>query len=266
MLASSLFIFSSSILVTIMSIVNLLGLVMSGYMEMSGNNKQYAKFFDANASNISKHDEEHKLPSRNGMLVFYTPAFVVGVVAFTFFPHHDTRFVMVIYVLTIHFLKRILEVLFVHKFSGSMMLNAAITIGVSYAVSTTTMIYDQYLSQESPDPSIDLKYIGLGIFLIGITGNFYHHYILSNLRKKGNKEYKIPKGGLFDLVICAHYFFEIVEFIGVACISQTISSFCITIGTVLLLMGRSHATRKWYVMKFGGKFRKDIKAVIPYIF
>lgn len=80
-----------------------------------------------------------------------------------------------------------LQVLFVHKFSGSMMVNVAITIGASYGVSTDTMIYAQYLSQGSPEPSINLKYVGLGMFLIGMIGNFYYHYILSNLRKKGDK-------------------------------------------------------------------------------
>ena len=156
--------------------------------------------------------------------------------------------------------------LFVHKFSGSMMVESAITIGLSYGVSSVTMIYAQYLSQESLEPTFDLKYVGLAMFLTGISGNFYHHYILSTLRKKGDKEYKIPKGGLFHLVICPHYMFEIVEFVGVFCICQTGFTLCFTLGTVFLLIGRSYATRKWYVTKFGGKFSKNVKALIPYVF
>ncbi|KAI3748222.1 hypothetical protein L6452_11166 [Arctium lappa] len=247
--------------VTSMSTLNLFSLITAGYMEMNGKNKQYAKFFDA-----AKDENEHKLLSRNGMLLFYTPSFLMGLASFAIFNHQDLRFVMVVYILTIHFFKRILEVLFVHKFSGFMIVNAAITIGLSYAVSTATMIYAQYLSQESPKPCIDLKYIGLGMFLIGITGNFYHHYILSNLRTKGEREYKIPKGGLFGLVICPHYLFEIIEFIGISFISQTTFAFCFILGTIFLLMGRSHATRNWYASKFGEEFHKDIKALIPYLF
>ncbi|CAI9265967.1 unnamed protein product [Lactuca saligna] len=265
----SLFLFPSppTLFINAMSIFNLLALITSGYMEMIGKNKQYAKFCDATDSNKPKEKKNHKLPSRIGMLVFYTPSFLVGLVSFAVFPHQDPRFVMVISILTIHFFKRILEVLFVHKFSGFMMLDAAITIGLSYALSIATMIYAQYLSQDSPaQPGFDLKYVGLGMFLIGITGNFYHHYILSNVRKNDDREYKIPKGGLFDLVICPHYMFEIVEFVGVSCICQTGFTFCLTLGTVFLLMGRSYATRKWYVSKFGGKFGKDVKALIPYLF
>ncbi|KAL8193082.1 hypothetical protein R6Q57_026986 [Mikania cordata] len=263
----SLFLFPSpSLFVTTMSVLNLLSLTTSGYMEMNGKQAQYAKFFYADSSKKPKNEENRKLLSRNGMLVFYTPSFIVCLVALIILPHQYLRFSLVEYVLTVHFLKRILEVLFVHKFSGFMMANASIMIGVSYCISTATMIYAQYLSQGSPEPSVDLKYVGLAVFLIGISGNFYHHCILAGLRKTGDREYKIPKGGLFDLIICPHYFFEIMEFIGVSCISQTKFTLCFTLGTMLLLMGRSHSTREWYVSKFGKNFRSDIKAVIPYLF
>ncbi|XP_024969814.1 very-long-chain enoyl-CoA reductase-like [Cynara cardunculus var. scolymus] len=255
----------SSLFVTAMSILNLVSLIIAGYMEMNGKNKQYAKFFDS-ATSSHKPKDHHKLASRNGMLLFYTPSFIVSLASFAIFPFRDARFLMVARLLTLHFFKRILEVLFVHKFSGFMMLNAAITIGLSYAVSTATMIYAQSLSQGFAEPSVDLKYVGVGMFLVGLSGNFYHHYLLSNLRKKGEREYKIPKGGLFDVVICPHYLFEIIGFIGVACVSQTPFAFSFALGTTFLLMGRSHATRNWYISKFGQEFHKDIKAIIPYLF
>ncbi|KAM0019579.1 putative 3-oxo-5-alpha-steroid 4-dehydrogenase (NADP(+)) [Helianthus debilis subsp. tardiflorus] len=128
------------------------------------------------------------------------------------------------------------------------------------------MIYAQYLSRDLPNPPIDLKYVGVGLFLIGIVGNFYHHNILANLRKEGDKEYKIPQGGLFDLIICPHYVFEIFGYVGMSCISQTPYAFAFTLGTICYLMGRSYATREWYISKFGDKFPKDVKAFIPYVF
>ncbi|PPS03344.1 hypothetical protein GOBAR_AA17323 [Gossypium barbadense] len=66
-----------------------------------------------------------------------------------------------------------------------------------------------------------------------ISGNFYHHYLLSKLRTNGDKEYKIPKGGLFELAICPHYL--------------------------------SYVTRKWYMSKFED-FPKEVKALIPFVF
>ncbi|KAL8242123.1 hypothetical protein R6Q59_012425, partial [Mikania micrantha] len=157
-------------------------------------------------------------------------------------------------------------VLFLHKYSGSTGLKSTIIITLSYTLSTATMIYDQYLSRDFTNPPIDLKYVGVGLFLIGIIGNFYHHYILANLRKDGEKEYKIPQGGLFDLVICPHYLFEVFAYGGISCISQTLYAFAFALGTVFYLTGRSYATREWYMSKFGDKFPKEVKAIVPYIF
>ncbi|MFS7994189.1 putative 3-oxo-5-alpha-steroid 4-dehydrogenase (NADP(+)) [Helianthus anomalus] len=164
------------------------------------------------------------------------------------------------------FLLFYMQVLFLHKYSGSVGLESAIVVTLSYTLSTVTMLYAQYLSGDFPNPSVDLKYVGVGLFLTGIIGNFYHHYLLAKLRKEGDKEYKIPQGGLFDLVICPHYLFEILGYVGISCISQTVYTFVFTLGTMFYLMGRSHATREWYLTKFGDKFPKEVKAFIPYVF
>jgi len=103
------------------------------------------------------------------------------------------------------------------------------------------------------------------LFLIGISGNFYHHYLLSKLRGEGEREYRIPKGGLFELVICPHYLFEIIGFLGISFISQTSYAISFTLGSIFYLMGRSYATRKWYLSKFED-FSEDVKALIPYAF
>lgn len=159
-----------------------------------------------------------------------------------------------------------LQVFFVHRFGGSgVAVDASIPISLSYFLSTVTMIYAQYLSLELPEPSVDLQYAGVVLFLLGIGGNLYHHYILANLRGKGEKEYKIPKGGLFNLVICPHYLFEVLGFVGVSCIAQTPYTLAFTAGTTLYLMGRSYGTRKWYLSKFED-FPKDVKAFLPFIF
>ncbi|KAI3816215.1 hypothetical protein L1987_15906 [Smallanthus sonchifolius] len=252
-----------SLFVTTMSVIGISSLTNAGYMEIKGKHMQYSKFLN---EGVAKKENETKLSSRTGMLLFYTPAFLVGLSSFLMFPGQDLRFVLLASALTVHFLKRVLEVLFLHKYSGSMGLESAIIITLSYTLSTATMIYAQYLSRDIPDPSIDLKYLGVGLFVIGIMGNFYHHCILANLRKEGDKEYKIPHGGLFDLVICPHYLFEVFGYVGISCISQTLYAFAFTLGTIIYLTGRSYATREWYISKFGDKFPKDVKAFIPYVF
>lgn len=146
-----------------------------------------------------------------------------------------------------------------------MLLDSAIPITTSYFMSAVTMIYAQHLTRELPEPPVNLMYPGIVLFLVGIIGNFYHHYLLSKLRGKGEKEYKIPKGGLFDLVVCPHYLFEIIVFYGVSFMSQTLYSVSFAVGTTFYLLGRSYATRKWYLSKFED-FPNHVKAVIPFLF
>lgn len=146
-----------------------------------------------------------------------------------------------------------------------MALSAAIVISLSYFISTATMVYAQRLSRNYPEPLIDLKYPGIALFLVGVLGNFYHHWQLSQLRKKGEKGYKIPKGGFFNLVVCPHYLFEILIFVGFSFISQTLYALSVATGTALYLMGRSYSTRRWYVSKFED-FPSNVKAIFPFIF
>lgn len=245
-------------------LINGVALYTAGFMETRGTHMQYSKFWNQMKSS-SDSQTPAKVSSRIGMLIFYTPAFLGGVIGLVLFPDESLRFVLLASCLTIHFLKRDLEVLFIHKYSGSIAVDHSIVISFLYFITTAGIIYAQYLSRELPEPSVDLKYAGVALFLIGITGNFYHHYILSQLRKAGEKAYKIPRGGLFSLVICPHYLFEILGFLGICFISQTIYAFFFTLGMTVYLVGRSYATRKWYLEKFED-FPKDVRALIPYVY
>ncbi|XP_043702986.1 3-oxo-5-alpha-steroid 4-dehydrogenase 1-like [Telopea speciosissima] len=254
-----------SIFIGTMSAVGLVSLAYCGYSEVSGKHLQYSKFWNVNPQKKKSIVKEITISSRTGMLILYTPAFLAGVASFAIFPDKDLRFMLVSAALSIHFFKRVLEVLFIHKYSGRMVLDSVILISLSYFISTVSMIYAQHLTEGIPEPALDLKYVGVALFLVGISGNFYHHYLLSRLREKSDHGYKIPKGGLFNLVICPHYLFEIVGFVGVSFISQTVYSFSFTMGTILYLIGRSYVTRKWYLSKFKN-FPKEVKCLIPFLF
>ncbi|GAU31955.1 hypothetical protein TSUD_288890 [Trifolium subterraneum] len=241
-----------SLFVTTMSVIAVVSLANAGFNEVKGKHLNYSKFWNVNNAIAKK--QMKKLSSRNGMLLLYTPAFLAGAASFWVFPDESFR-------------SLILQgaVLFVHKYSGSMALDSAIPITLSYFLSSATLIYAQNLSIDLPEPAIDLLYPGIALFLVGIIGNFYHHYLLSKLRGKGEKEYKIPKGGLFDYVICPHYLFEIIGFYGFSFISQTLYGFSFALGTTFYLLGRSYATRRWYLSKFDD-FPKNVKAIIPFFF
>ncbi|KAI3750856.1 hypothetical protein L2E82_21723 [Cichorium intybus] len=254
-----------SVWVTATTVVTLLSTVYLGFAEMIGNHLQYSKFTNSSSDKKPSTRQPIKLSSRTGFLILYTPAFLAGLASFFIFPGGGIRFLLLKIAVTFHFFKRDFEVLFLHKYSGGMILGSAILISVFYLSAAASFIGVHYLSLGLPEPSIDLKYIGLILFIVGIVGNFYHHKLLSKLRKSNEKEYKIPQGGIFNLVICPHYLFEIIIFVGLSFISQTPLAFACTFGDSMYLIARSYETRKWYVNKFED-FPKNIKCVIPYVF
>uniref|UniRef100_A0A0E0LHF4 3-oxo-5-alpha-steroid 4-dehydrogenase C-terminal domain-containing protein n=1 Tax=Oryza punctata TaxID=4537 RepID=A0A0E0LHF4_ORYPU len=270
----------ASAFVAAASVAQFAALAKAGLGELRGEHMAYSKFWQVVAGKQEKKKNGGAggalLPSRQGMLVAYVPAFAAAAASFAV-PGAvvGVRAQVLTAALTVHFLKRVLEVLLIHQYSGSMPLNTAITISSSYLVTTTTMIYAQHLAAGHPDPPVDLLYPGVVVFAVGIAGNFYHHYLLSQLRtttkkKKqhggdgGEKEYRIPTGGLFGLATCPHYLFEIVGFFGFAMIAQTAHALAVASGTAAYLAGRSCATRRWYESKFED-FPDSIKALVPYI-
>nr|TKR66442.1 hypothetical protein D5086_0000311320 [Populus alba] len=252
-----------SLIISVMSVVSLVAISGLGISEILGKHLQYSRFWNLNSEKSTR--MQIKLSSRTGMLVFYVPAFLSGVASFVLYPNHDLRLFLVKATLTIHFFKRTIEVLFIHRYSGGMDVESLTPITLSYFTSSVFVIYAQHLAQGLPEPAVDLKYPGIVLFLIGIIGNFYHHRLLSKLRSNNDKEYKVPKGGLFDLVICPHYLFEILGILGISLTAQTLYAFSFFIGSTLYLMGRSYATRRWYLSKFKD-FPRDVKALIPFVF
>ncbi|XP_050365323.1 uncharacterized protein LOC126783833 [Argentina anserina] len=267
----------ASVFVTGMSIFSLT-MASAGISEIRGKNMEYSKFRKSSNPSESEKSKQIYISGKRGMQIAYTPAFLAGLTSLVFLPHNDDiRYLLISSALTIHFLKRLLEVQFVHKYSGGMALDTAIPICLSYFMSTATMVYAQHLTitQGLPEPPIDLKFPGILLFLLGISGNFYHHYLLSRMRSSSSssltnsesdddKKYQIPRGGLFELVVCPHYLFEIMGFVGFSFISQTLYAFAMAVGTTLYLTGRSYATRRWYQSKFK-QFPQNVKALIPYL-
>jgi hypothetical protein len=217
-----------------------------------------------------------KVPSRVGMLIFYTPAALVSLLFFV----HSVLFNngkregsnttissslkerIFFTALFVHFFKRDLETLFVHRYSGSTGLNSALFISFGYFSLTAAMALAQHKSQQLIPPAVDLTWMGLLVFFIGILGNFYHHWLLRNLRKGDDKTYLIPEGGLFGVFVAPHYIFEIVTFIGLVLISQTYVSVASLTFVTIYLGSRSYRTKQWYRKKIDG-FPQSRCAFLP---
>lgn len=160
----------------------------------------------------------------------------------------------------IHFLKRVLESLFLHKYSGTAGILTALLVGSFYSFAAYLI---GWLNQ-NPIPVVDAWFVlGILVFLVGIGGNFYHHKLLADLRMD-SLDYFIPRGGLFKHVICPHYLFEIITWLGIALLSRHLAAWLILLFVFDYLSARAIRTLAWYRERFKD-FPIERKAIFPFI-
>lgn len=210
----------------------------------------------------SKFRMQTGIPSRAGMLLIYGVPFL-GALAVSIPNLSDFSLVqtIVLSAVLIHFGKRCLEALFVHKYSGPVDLGTSLMIMTFYTVAAAGVAYLNRWPLSAPNA---LFWFGLVLFAAGILGNFWHHKLLADLRKN-DSGYAIPQGGLFQRVACPHYLFEILTWLGIAILSQHLFTYLTVLGMGGYLAARSLNTLKWYYETFPN-FPKARKALIPFIF
>lgn len=106
--------------------------------------------------------------------------------------------------------------------------------------------------------------LGSVMFFAGMLLNIQSDHILRNLRKPGEKGYKIPVGGLFDYVSAANYFSETLEWIGFAIAAANLPAFALATFTISNLGPRAMQHHEWYRKKFEN-YPKNRKAYIPFL-
>jgi very-long-chain enoyl-CoA reductase len=155
----------------------------------------------------------------------------------------------------------------------------AFQIGLKYSLD---VFVTGYFAKSTVYPSVSQFWFGLALFTVGQIGNAMHHWLLAQLRRDPpgktddkaqetaikEKNYVVPKGGLFSILVTPHYFFELTAIAGIVVISgwepSMIGVFCFMTG---YLAGRSAATQQWYMRNV--KAWKQVHAsryrLIPYI-
>ena len=110
--------------------------------------------------------------------------------------------------------------------------------------------------------------IGSIIFLVGFIINLKSDYTIRHLRKDPNDtKHYFPRGGLFKYVTSANYFGELLEWLGFAILTWSISGLVFFIWTFANLVPRAHAIHKRYRQEFPDEFAgKNIKRVFPFIY
>ena len=107
--------------------------------------------------------------------------------------------------------------------------------------------------------------VGAALFLGGFAVNVRCDNALMRLRAPGETGYKIPRGGLFELVSCPNYTAEIVEWIGFAILSWSLPGAVYAAWVGLTLFATGLGTHRWYRDRFGDAYPNERRAVVPYL-
>lgn len=210
----------------------------------------------------SKFSTAKGVPSRTGMFILYFLPVVIATVCAL--PYLSTATVLqwiVLSAIIFHFGKRTLEVLFVHKYSGNIQPFSLVIMIAVYALMGGLI---SWLNAKTIPTMDGLFYTGIVFIVIGEAGNFYHHKLLADLRKK-EQGYYLPCGGWFEYVTCPHYFFELVTWLGIVLVSRHFFTVLVFIAMFGYLAARSIKTRQWYLERFPS-YPAQRKFMIPYIF
>lgn len=169
----------------------------------------------------------------------------------------------------LHFAKRELETLFVHRFSSATM--PAFNIlknGAHYwLLSGLNMAFWIYRSSApaAKESNPYITYAGLTLFAMGEIGNLVDHITLRNLRSAGGTERKIPQGLGFNWVTCPNYMFEIIAWTGIAMVSWSLSIIpfaIIAIGQMGIWAKKKESA---YRREFGGKYKRKRYTMLPLV-
>jgi len=109
----------------------------------------------------------------------------------------------------------------------------------------------------------DYRFIaGAAVFAVGFYINRQSDNILTHLRTAGDDAYRIPRGGMFNLVSCPNYLGEILIWTGWAVATWSLPGLAFAAWTVANLAPRARFHHQWYREQFPD-YPEDRKALIP---
>ncbi|KAK3090656.1 hypothetical protein FSP39_013421 [Pinctada imbricata] len=204
-------------------------------------------------------------------LIFYTrPAIIYGVAAASEPRASVVNIACACF--SFHYIKRLLETIFVHRFSNATMPVRNIFKNSSYYWGFAAFIayYINHPLYTVPAYGDIQIYGGLAGFLFGELGNFSIHMALRNLRPPGTKERRIPvptsdpMTSLFSLVSCPNYTYEAISWISFSIMTQCLPAALFTTCGFYQMAVWALGKHRNYKKEFKDYPRKR-KSIIPFL-
>lgn len=167
----------------------------------------------------------------------------------------------------IHFLKREMESLFVHRFSNATMPIFNLPKNCTHYWILCGVMIGYYVCHPYHTPSFENPvhvYLLALIMLIFEGLNLKTHLILRSLRERGTKTRGIPHGWGYGLVSCANYLWETLAWITFSVLVGCLTSWLFTVVAFVQMAA--------WAMKKHRNYKKDFKdyptlrrAIIPFV-
>ncbi|ODM23238.1 hypothetical protein SI65_00827 [Aspergillus cristatus] len=187
-------------------------------------------------------------------------------------PNPSDSQLLVCALLSVHFLKREFETIFIHRFSNATMPARNIFKNSAHywllaGFNIAYWVFRPDAAAATDSPNENLVYAGLGLFVFSELANLNAHLVLRNLRRAGTTERGIPSGFGFGLVTCPNYLFEILAWVGVYLVSGLSWSvlFFIAVGGGQMAIWAAKKERR-YRKEFGDKYKRKSFVMVPGIF
>lgn len=171
---------------------------------------------------------------------------------------------------SIHYAKRLLETLFVHRFSHATMPLRNLFKNCSYYWLFTAYVAYHVNHPLFTSPCALRFLVGLAMFGLCELGNLSIHLALKNLRPAGSTVRKIPQPTsnpftqLFNLVSCPNYTYEIGSWIGftimTSCLPAALFTFAGAYQMAMWALGKQKAYKKEFP-----NYPKSRKAIFPFV-
>lgn len=171
---------------------------------------------------------------------------------------------------TLHYAKRLLETIFVHRFSHSTMPMLNLFKNCTYYWGFTAYVAYHVNHPLFTSPSLVQVYGALGAFLFCELGNFSVHMALRNLRPPGTRVRKIPVAdgnpltSLFNFVSCPNYTYEFGAWFSFALMTQCVPAFLFAAAGMYQMTLWALGKHRNYKKEFKD-YPKGRKAILPFL-
>lgn len=199
------------------------------------------------------------------IIEYLGPLFLHPLIFYLYPNEKSTAQYITLLMVTLHFIKREYETIFVHRFSSETMPFFNLFKNCAYywligGAALAAVTYSKWYTSTTNH----FRIFAAILYTVSELCNFKTHTILRDLRPAGTTERKIPRGLGFDLVSCPNYLFEILAWIGMSLVTNSIACWAFTAVGAVQMWFWSVKRHRRYKKEFND-YPKGRKILIPFV-